>query len=76
MPRQEEHEKPENLVEAPHEAEHAARSLEDAADSNATLQGYAAMNSADASDQIKQEAYREGEKEAAVRKAKEENKGD
>ncbi len=44
MPAQEEHEKPENLVEAPGEAERAARSLQDAADSNATLQGYYAMN--------------------------------
>lgn len=46
MPPQEEHDKPENLVEAPGEAEHATRSLEDAADSNATLQGYFAMNNA------------------------------
>ena len=44
MPSQKEHEKPENLVESPHEAEHAAHSLEDAVDSNGTLQGYYAMN--------------------------------
>jgi hypothetical protein len=44
MPPQEEHEKIENLVDSPHEAEHSARSLEDAADSNATLEGYYAMN--------------------------------
>ena len=44
MPNQEEHEKPENLVESPHQAEHEARSLEDAVDSNATLEGYFAMN--------------------------------
>ncbi len=62
MPRQEEHDKPENLVDAPHEAEHSARSLQDAADSNATLQGYAAMNKADASEEMKQEAFREGQK--------------
>ena len=61
MPRQEEHDKPENLVEAPHKTEHSARSLEDAVDSNATLQGYAAMNKSDASEEMKQEAYREGE---------------
>lgn len=72
MPRQEEHDKPENLVEAPHEAEHSAKSLEDAVDSNATLQGYAAMNKADASEEMKQEAYREGEQDAARRK---ENQG-
>jgi hypothetical protein len=44
MPDQEEHEKPENLVESPGEAEEAARSLEDAADSHETLQGYFAIN--------------------------------
>ncbi len=44
MPRQEEHEKPENLVESPGEAEQAARSLQEAADSHATLQGFYAIN--------------------------------
>ena len=44
MPGQEEHDKPENLVDAPHQAEHSARSLEDEVDSNATLEGYFAMN--------------------------------
>ncbi len=44
MPGQKEHDKPENLVESPHQAEHEARSLEDAVDSNATLEGYFAMN--------------------------------
>jgi tRNA uridine 5-carbamoylmethylation protein Kti12 len=68
MPRQEEHDDPKNLVDAPHEAEHSARSLQEAADSNATLQGYAAMNKADASEEIKEEAYREGEEETARRK--------
>lgn len=46
MPPQEEHDNPENLVEAPGEAEQAARSLQDAADSHATLQGYYAVNNA------------------------------
>ena len=46
MPPQEEHDKPENLVEEPGEAERAARSLEDAVDSHATLDGYYAMNNA------------------------------
>jgi len=68
MPRQEEHDKPKNLVDAPHEAEHSARSLQQAADSHATLQGYAAMNKADASEEMKEEAYREGEEEDAVRR--------
>ncbi len=44
MPSQEEHDKPENLVESPHQKTHPAESLEEAADSNATLQGYYAMN--------------------------------
>jgi hypothetical protein len=56
MPRQEEHDKPENLVEAPHEAEHSARSLEDAVDSNATLEGYYAMNEFKSPEQKENEA--------------------
>lgn len=44
MPRQEEHDKPENLVESPHQAEHESRSLEDTVDSNQTLEGFFAMN--------------------------------
>lgn len=56
MPAQEEHEKPENLVEAPGEAEQAARSLQDAADSHATLQGYYAMNDVKDSEEIENSA--------------------
>ena len=44
MPDQKEHEKPENLVESPHQEEQEARSLEDAVDSRGTLEGYYAMN--------------------------------
>ena len=44
MPPQEEHEKPENLVDSPHQTEHTARSLEDAANSNETLEGYYSIN--------------------------------
>jgi hypothetical protein len=44
MPPQEEHEKIENLVDSPHQAEHTARSLQEAADSNATLEGFEAIN--------------------------------
>jgi hypothetical protein len=45
MPEQSEHDKPENLVEESQELEkEAARSLEDAADSHATLQGFFAIN--------------------------------
>jgi hypothetical protein len=62
MPKQEEHEKPENLVESPHEAEHAARSLEDAADSNATLEGYYAINETEPPEEVGEEADKEREK--------------
>lgn len=55
MPQQEEHEKIEDMVEAPHEAEHAARSLEDAVDSHATLDGYYAMNNIKPSQELEKE---------------------
>lgn len=63
MPKQEEHEKPENLVESPHEAEHAARSLEKAADSNATLEGYYAMNEREPPEEVREEVDKERKKE-------------
>lgn len=56
MPRQEEHDKPENLVDAPHQAEHTARTLKDAADSNATLEGYYSINEEKAPEEVEQEA--------------------
>ncbi len=56
MPTQEEHDKPENLVESPHEAEHSAHSLEDAVDSNATLQGYYAMNNIKPPEEVEKQA--------------------
>jgi hypothetical protein len=43
MPDQTEHEKEENLVETPHH-EHSAHNLPEAADSNATLEGYYSIN--------------------------------
>ena len=55
MPPQEEHEKIENLVESPGEAEQAARSLQDATDSHATLQGYYAVNNQKPQQQIENE---------------------
>ncbi|HZQ51807.1 MAG TPA: hypothetical protein VFB14_06395 [Bryobacteraceae bacterium] len=67
MPRQEEHDKPENLVEAPHEAEHSARSLEDAVDSNATLEGYYAMNEFKSPEQKENEADEAKETEERLR---------
>jgi hypothetical protein len=62
MPRQEEHEKPENLVESPGEAEQAARSLQDAADSHGTLQGFYAVNDIKDSEELEQEAKQERDK--------------
>jgi hypothetical protein len=62
MPSQEEHDNPENLVERPGEAEEAARSLEDAADSHATLQGYYAMNNIKPPADLEKEVTEEREK--------------
>jgi hypothetical protein len=44
MPEQKEHDKPENLVEHPHPGIHTARSLQEAANSDNSLEGYVAMN--------------------------------
>jgi hypothetical protein len=44
MPTQEEHDKPENLVDQPGQAAKTARTLGEAADSNQTLDGYFAVN--------------------------------
>jgi hypothetical protein len=62
MPRQEEHDKPENLVETPHEAEHAARSLEEAADSNVTLEGYYSINETEPPEEVREQVDKEREK--------------
>ncbi|MGI8962271.1 MAG: hypothetical protein ACR2IV_21435 [Bryobacteraceae bacterium] len=62
MPKQEEHEKPENLVESPHEAEQAARSLEDAADSNGTLEGYYSINETEPPEEVREQVDNEREK--------------
>lgn len=62
MPRQEEHEKPENLVESPGEAEQAARSLQDAADSHGTLQGFYAVNDVKNSEELEKEAKEDRDK--------------
>lgn len=56
MPRQEEHDEPQNLVERPHKSEHSARSLQEAADSNATLEGYYAINQEKPPEEIEQAA--------------------
>ena len=62
MPKQEEHEKPENLVESPHEAEHTARTWDDAVDSNATLEGYYSINETEPPEEVREEVDRERKK--------------
>lgn len=59
-----EHDKSENQVESPKEAEHSARSLEDAVDSNATLEGYYAMNNTRPSEELEKEAAEDRKKSA------------
>ena len=62
MPKQEEHEKPEDMVESPHLAEHTARSLQEAADSNATLEGYYSINEAPPPEEVREEVDNERKK--------------
>ena len=56
MPDQAEHDKPENLVEAPGKKTHSARSLNEAVDSNASLEGFYAMNDVKDSEKLEEEA--------------------
>lgn len=63
MPPQEEHEKIENLVDSPHQAEHTARSLEDAADSNDTLEGYYAINDEKPPKEVEEQIDKERKRE-------------
>ncbi len=44
MQNQKDHDKPENLVQSPHQETEEARSLEDEVDSHQSLEGYFAMN--------------------------------
>ena len=62
MPKQEEHDKPENLVESPGEAERTARTLEDAADSNATLEGYYSINETEPPEEVREQVDKERKK--------------
>ncbi len=65
MPTQEEHDEPENLVESPNQAEHTARTLQDAADSNATLEGYYSINETPAPKEVEEQVDKEREKNDA-----------
>ena len=56
MPAQEEHDKPENLVETPGKKTHSARTLEEAVDSNESLQGFYAMNNVKDAAELEREA--------------------
>jgi len=56
MPEQKEHEKVENLVDAPGEAEKSARTLEQAANSNQTLEGFQSINNERLSEDLQTEA--------------------
>jgi hypothetical protein len=57
MPDQKEHEKEENLVESsPELAEKAARTLEQAANSNQSLEGFQAINNERISPELEREA--------------------
>ena len=56
MPEQSEHEKIENLVDAPGEAAKSARSLEQAANSNQTLERFQAINNEHFSEELQEEA--------------------
>ena len=56
MPKQEEHERPEDMVEAPGEAAQAARSLQEAASSHQTLQGFEAINNERIPEELEREA--------------------
>lgn len=64
MPEQEPHQQLENLVEEPGEAEKAARSLQEAAASGQTLQGFQAINN----ERIPEDLENEGLSSAAEKK--------
>lgn len=63
MPTQDEHDKPENLVESPNMKVHPARSLKEAADSNSSLEGFFAMNDVKDVEELEKEAREEPDDE-------------
>jgi hypothetical protein len=70
MPDQAEHDKPENLVEESEQLERdAARNLNQAADSHATLDGYYAMNNARPSKELEEEAAKDRQERLKKRQA-------
>lgn len=68
MPRQDEHDRPENLAEPADLSVKPAESLEDAANSNNSLEGYAAINDLNETEFGKEAVALEEEKRKAVKK--------
>ena len=62
MPDQEEHEKIENMVETPGGAAKSARTLEEAANSHETLQGFQAINNERIPEDLKNEGLEQKKK--------------
>ena len=63
MPKQEEHDRPENLVQPAHPDVHPASTLEEEANSNNSLEGYVAMNALNNEEIAKEAEQLEEEKE-------------
>ncbi len=71
MENQKDHDKPENLVESPHQAEKEARSLEDMVDSDHSLEGYFVMNNVRDGEEVEAEKLKKEQdaKKAATQKS-------
>ncbi len=71
MENQKDHDKPENLVESPHQAEKEARSLEDMVDSDQSLEGYFVMNNVRDGEEVEAEKLKKEQdaKKAATQKS-------
>jgi hypothetical protein len=70
MPRQDEHDRPENLVEPAHLPVKPAESLEEAANSNNSLEGYAAVNDLNETEFGEEAVKLDEEKEKAANKGR------
>jgi hypothetical protein len=68
MPRQDEHDRPENLVEPADLPVKPAESLEEAANSNNSLEGYASINDLNETEFGKEAVELEEEKSKAAKK--------
>ena len=70
MPRQDEHDRPENLVEPAHLPVKPAESLEEAANSNNSLEGFAAVNDLNDTEFGKEAVELEEEKARSAKKGR------